>query len=461
MRKDSQFSKRDGKFRPTSCRTRVDMTLMMTHTHRFVAVFAAVAALAAFAGLAAGARSAGADDSVDTHHDDDHAHHGDDHAHNDGRDRAHDHDDAHDDHGDEHHDNDDAHDELDLGFTAVGDLIGRYNPRGRLTADEHGHDEEETDDHGGEEVGNRVAAAFELQAYATVDKWFEARAVLGFHEHGPGEWEFEIEELFADIDLGELGGPDHLGLRLGRFRTPFGALNRLHPHDLPFPEPPHVLRAFLSDHGDARAGAMLRLRNLFGTPFSALEFAILDGEQSPLLAGHESDSISTVTRLALHAPLMIAGVIVGLNHMFGWHETGERAPMNLFSVDLRATISNELGGRALVELRGAYLFAPKVGEANDLDGFYVWVGVSPAADWTIGVRGDWTEMPAEPDARRWAASAYLTWEATDFLRLRLGVEHREDRHAEDPADPEHLVVQTITAQVTITFGTGNHAHHDH
>jgi hypothetical protein len=82
----------------------------------------------------------------------------------------------------------------------------------------------------------------ELVVSATVDQLFYGRFTLGLHDD-EGETEVEVEEAFVDT----LAMPAGTALRLGRFYSDIGYLNRVHSHAWDFRDQPLVYRAMLGD----------------------------------------------------------------------------------------------------------------------------------------------------------------------------------------------------------------------
>ena len=86
--------------------------------------------------------------------------------------------------------------------------------------------------------------SLELELRADVDPFAKAAVMIAFEqeppplEGGPGEgFGGGPEELYIDL----VALPLHLSARAGKFRVPFGIINRIHPHDLPWTDAPELL----------------------------------------------------------------------------------------------------------------------------------------------------------------------------------------------------------------------------
>lgn len=137
--------------------------------------------------------------------------------------------------------------------------------------DGHDHGHGHGHDHGhGAEPGFSLRET-EVTFSATVDKYFDAIAVLAI----PGTDGIEVEEAY--ITTRSL--PAGLQIKAGRFLSDIGYINRQHPHDYSFVDRPLVNEFLFGDHGLQETG--LQLSWIAPTPFySRLGVEALQGTTS-------------------------------------------------------------------------------------------------------------------------------------------------------------------------------------
>ena len=152
---------------------------------------------------------------------------------------------------------------------SLQDVLDSFGPSIELYANSIGRvDDRRVENHEGERVDDRFYfRELELNIRSQLGEWGEGVVVLASHAETPGEFETGVEEAFVtllDPPLLQDAIPGELHVGIGRFRSHFGRLNRLHTHAFPAP-----LRS-------------LAFENFFGE-----EGLVSDGVRSSLL--HESD----------------------------------------------------------------------------------------------------------------------------------------------------------------------------
>lgn len=108
-----------------------------------------------------------------------------------------------------------------------------------------GHDH---DGHSHTSLAGEEGFAFnyaELSIGASVDNYFDLNAIFHLTED-----DFEVEEAFATTR----SLPYHLQLKLGKFKSDFGYLNKQHHHNYNFYDMPLVYSSLLGDHGLTEEG---------------------------------------------------------------------------------------------------------------------------------------------------------------------------------------------------------------
>lgn len=133
---------------------------------------------------------------------------------------------------------------LNPGITAFGDMVGQLGVHdGRLMPG-----------------STLYLRSLELEIRTQVDPFAKAAAVIAFEQEAPpfdgstaaGGFGAGPEEAYVDL----VALPWHLSARLGKFKQPFGLMNRTHPHDLPWVDVPPSME-LLAEEGYNDTGGTL------------------------------------------------------------------------------------------------------------------------------------------------------------------------------------------------------------
>ena len=317
----------------------------------------------------------------------------------------------------------------------------------------------------------------ELILSASVDQVFSGQATIAAHEDD-GETEVDIEEAYIDV----LSMPAGSGLRLGRFYSDVGYLNRFHTHAWDFRDAPLVYRAMLGkqyrDDGFqlswvAPTDTYFRLGTevMRGGSFPGGESSNTHGNIQTLFAktgGDVGDSHSWqagLSHLWIDAYERAAG-----GHSHGGNDDGEA-----FTGDTRLAIADFVwkwapGGNARernFKLQGEFFWRDEDGlnefteggstatlsYDGEQKGLYLQSVYQFMPRWRAGLRYDWLGadnnysilnagglVPAEVldetalndmghDPERWSLMA--DWSPSEFSRLRLQYNRDESRPVTD------------------------------
>ena len=305
----------------------------------------------------------------------------------------------------------------------------------------------------------------ELELRAAVDPFADAVAILSLESGPDGGFEADLEEGYAVIkrlpilDAAPLG----LKLRLGRFRAPFGTINRIHMHDLPWTTRPLPISRLLgNEHGELFEGgfnpvgadAEIILPTIIPGAVMELNADVVDGGHLPISTTGDDD----------HHHLGYLGhynlfFTVNDAHDFNlgasaYAERGDH-PARLFGADLtykwKPVRAGEfhsvvLGGEVLWADRR---FADDAGveqHATPL-AWYAFAQVQASWHTYLGARYDVAEDVVDDALTTRVAAGYLSYYTSEFLRLRLGYEHRWSDLASDDG------INTVLAEVNIVFGS--------
>lgn len=300
--------------------------------------------------------------------------------------------------------------------------------------------------------------AFELNLGAPVDPYFDLLATLSWHEG-----EFDLEEAWVSTIL-----PGNLKLQVGREFIPFGYLNRVHEHDFPQVDQPHVIEGLTTDHGFIGDGAHLEYIAPFFNPTLTLIVGAYDRIGHSV--GRRIDGFPLLGRVQTYVqnPDGRHSLLTGASYLTS---DGNKDPMEgrlnedgltgddrargkmdyTFGLDLKYKFSPgtvtyrglTLGAEFLQMSYDAY--EKHVDYVSGLDAGRD-KGVYSYLEWDfdrfhgIGYRYDLTDVlfsSLEDDAQIEAHSIYYQWRATEFSRVRLQYQYAQDDRADES---EHVVM---------------------
>ena len=366
------------------------------------------------------------------------------------------------------------------GFLSPQSLLNAFNPRITVFGDfalrldnrkvcstghDHGHEEEhedgehedgdhedgehEEDEH--EEEGTRVddrayLRSLEIDLRASVDPFAKAVAIIGLHEDLPGEYHVEPEELYVTLET----LPWSLRAKVGKFRASMGTVNRLHPHDLPQTTTPLVIEEWFGEEGLVGTGTELSW--LAPETFvDSIEVTLGAFQEDHLaLASGDSHDPAWLGRVQFFESISDSDFVqIGTSHFFGaTDDSGDRhARIHGFDILYRWR-SNEspLESSFVAQAEGYYLRRQAdEGSTRSLAGFAM-LQFQPIRDLYFGVRGDYLEpLDRFDEEKQWSAGVWVSYYTSEFLRFRIGWEHRGFRDERD--------LDTLWLQLTFVFGS--------
>ncbi len=304
---------------------------------------------------------------------------------------------------------------------------------------------------------------FELNIGAPVDPYFYMLATLAYDDG-----EIGLEEGWVSAIL-----PWNFKLQVGREMTPFGYLNRLHPHDFPQIDPPFVFDNLLTDHGMIGDGGHLEWMAPLINPTLTLNAGIYSRMEHSI--GRRMDGVPYQLRAQTYAEsgcgghAVLAGVsylaVVGDRDFAAGRETDPRARgkvRNIYAADLkyRWGVIGRRTGRGLT-IGGEFfhvdyernpdheLYNPDLGGDPDAthpgsdQGFYAYAHWDFDRFWGLGYRFDHSDIlfsRLTGDTREIGHSIYGQWWGTEFSRVRLQYQLRDTRAAGAESDLEHIVL---------------------
>ncbi len=371
-------------------------------------------------------------------------------------------------------------------FTSVMDNVIAFNPRmavitdmvGRLATNKYKTLQE------GSPIDDRFSVReAELDLRADIDPYAKGVLILAVEEEEPGEYVAVIEEGYFTLEQLPVG----LKLKAGRSRIPFGRMNTLHTHDLPHVHAPYAIQDIFGPEGYVDNAASLSWL-VPGSPLPIeLSGFVLNGENERALAPSPSTTPAYMARAELFFQLTdVQWISVGASYLYGRgepHGVPDRPRKSdketqLFQADILYKWQPNQFKSVVVLLEYYDVIARDRFQTLDFDtgavdangdpilqgitkkirdrgnGFFGMLQVQPGLQqWYFGLRGDYSNFDeGRPHHQQWAASIWCTFYTTEFLRFRVGYEHRE-RFASGFAGPqERGPNDTVFFEVTWVFG---------
>jgi hypothetical protein len=302
---------------------------------------------------------------------------------------------------------------MNPGITAFGDLVGQIgvSPDGVMP-------------------GSTVyLRSLELQLRADVDPFAKADAVIAFEQEappldgGPSEgFGAEPEEVYLDL----VALPWRLSARVGKFKAPFGIINRTHPHDLPWTDVPEAL-SLVGDEGYNDTGGTLAWLLPLGRTAVTFTAGAFAGE--PFDPDGERAALAGLGRVEVFTNA--GNVDVGLGGSV-LQDFGTGDPVTGADLTFRWRPNQR---NSVVVLAEGFR-----GKEGDLGG-YAALQVQPSRSIYLGFRED--VLPAAEDTVDLKHSLFLTYYTSEFLRVRVGGGYA-------PAS------QQVDALAQLTFVWGSH-----
>jgi hypothetical protein len=276
---------------------------------------------------------------------------------------------------------------LNPGITAFGDVIGQLG----------------VDDGGILPGSTMYLRSLELDIRTQVDPFAKAAAVIAFEQEAPpmdgseaaGEFEVGPEEVYVDL----VALPWHLSSRVGKFKQPFGLMNRTHPHDLPWVDVPASLE-LLGEEGYNDTGGTLSWVAPLGPLGVTLTAGALSGQPFEEVSGPDA-ALAGLGRVEAFAGF--GSVDVGVGGSVVRH----------FGLDQQA-LGGDFSFRWRPNTRRSVVVLAELIRGMDGEmGGYGALQVQPSRTIYLGFREDFGD-----DGLR--HNLFLSHYTSEFMRLRVG-----------------------------------------
>jgi hypothetical protein len=292
----------------------------------------------------------------------------------------------------------------------------------------------------------------EVSFQAVVDPYARADFFVSF-----GQDEASLEEGYITFPT----VPGGLLVRAGQMRTAFGKLNPLHPHVLPWPDRPIVMRNLVGGE-DGVADAGVSVARLIPNPWFFLEATgqVYRGDQGNLFHASEASDLNYLARLRAYQDVSEStNVDLGASFSMGHNDAGVtegvdtgRFTTRLYGVDatvrykpLRRSIYRSFVGRTELVWSRRQQFDG----VQPAFGYYVSGDYQFARRWYAGLRYDRSDRADQASVYDTGEAVVLTFWPSEFSQLRAM--YRRTRYAQSETANELLL--------QVQFAIGAHGAH--
>lgn len=300
-------------------------------------------------------------------------------------------------------------------------------------------------DPAGDQGHDPAATGFNLQEIevafqSNIDPYLRADIFLGFHEDG-----VELEEGFATT-LGLIKG---LQIRAGKFLIPIGRQNVKHLEQWHFIDNTLVNKYFLGVEALSEIG--VEAAYVFPLPFYLqAQASFSNGENTTSFGGARKEDFLYQGRITASFDLSQATTLLfGGSGATGFNDTGFGNKTDVLGGDI--LLKYKPGARTSLTWQSEGMYRQRRAPATDLKdgGFYSYVDLQFMKRWHVGARFDMVGLPDDSIVQEWRITPALTFDPTEFSRLRLQYEYDKVENA----DAVHA------AFLQLVFNMGPHGAH--
>ncbi len=316
-------------------------------------------------------------------------------------------------------------------ISVLGSLVGGYfnnDPAGDV-----GHDPART---------GFTLQEIELALQSVVDPYFRADLFLSFHEDG-----VELEEGTVST-LALVKG---LQIKAGQLLIPVGRQNQKHLHTWSFVDNTLANKYLLGVEGLRELG--VEIAYTFPTPFFLqLQGTFSNGDNDTSFGGTRKQDFLYQTRISTGFDLSNkTSVLLGASGAWGFNNSGLGQQTHLYGGDIY--FRYKPSSYRSVSWQSEYLFRDMqvAGTTVRNGAFYSYMDWQFAKRWHVGLRYDQTGVPEATVMREYRISPALTFNPTEFSRLRLQYEYDKVKGA----DPVHAIF------LQLQFAMGVHSAHQY
>lgn len=276
-----------------------------------------------------------------------------------------------------------------------------------------------SDEPSGETGHDPARSGFTLQEIevafqSSIDPYLRADVFLSFHEDG-----VELEEGYVTT----LSLPRGLQARAGKFLLPFGRQNQKHLETWDFADNLLINKYLLGPENLSELG--LEVSYLFPLPFFLQAQATFsNGENETSFGGVRREDFLYQGRLSASIdPSEKTTILLGGSTAFGFNATGLGNQTRLFGGDFLFKWKPK--PYRTVSWQSEYihrLLETPTGSEND-GGLSTYIDYQFLKRWHVGLRYDHVGLPSDSIAKEWRVTPALTFNPTEFSRLRAQYEY--------------------------------------
>jgi hypothetical protein len=373
-------------------------------------------------------------------------------------------------------------------MSSVSERMNEFNPRMVVSTDLVGRlalARQKSLNQDGKSEDDRISLReAEMDLRADIDPYAKGVAIFAVAETDPGQYSVDVEEGYFTLET----LPYSFKLQAGRFRVPFGRMNALHTHDLPQTTLPYMIQDLFGEEGWNDNGANLSW--LAPTPVPVtLQALVLNGENPNVLQKGRADRPCYMGRAEIFLQINdVTWASFGGSYLFGYNDTRgslthpheplqetqlaeqdlliKWQPDQFKSIVFISEVYEVIKRDRLADLGPVptgqidpitnlpITFEQTRKHHDRAEGFFGMLQVQPLQRWYFGVRGDWSQFDsARAGHTEWATSAWAAFYTTEFLRFRVGVEHRERLVKSGTPSTDASPTDTVFFEVTWVFGS--------
>lgn len=335
-------------------------------------------------------------------------------------------------------------------------------------------DQDVTDASGKARIDDRpFLRSLELDLRAPVDPYAEAVAIISLEDEAGTGFAVDPEEAYGVLKRLPIleSAPLGMKVKVGKYRAAFGTNNRLHLHDMPWITRPLVVSKYLgTEHGDffesgfSPVGVDFDFYLPSPVPASTLEMnldvvragelglAEGGGATQPAYFGHlnwfkdwESEHFLTLGLSGYYEGTLPRTRLAGLDLTYKWRPSvgGEFrsfiAGGEVFFGDHRFQSGVDLDGDGVPDV------FPVV-EQKPL-GWFAYAQYQLSWWLHAGIRYDSVKEPEATEVNQRSWSGFLSYYTTEFLRFRIGYEHRTNNLVGNKA------LNSVQFEINFVFGS--------
>jgi len=351
-----------------------------------------------------------------------------------------------------------------------------FNPRmtASLNVAARADDKTVYDSQGETQIQNRpFLRTVELDLRAPVDPFAEAVAIISLEDQAGKGFGIDAEEAYGLIKRIPVLETAPLGMKIkvGKFRAPFGVDNKLHMHDLPWTTRPLAVTKYMgTEHGEFFESGF----NPIGIDFdfflpNPIPLSTLEMNLDLLRAGDLGLSLGNSGKQPAYLAHLnwsrdwenVHLLTLGLSayredgspstYLYGADVTYKWSPVERRDIHSFVMGGEVFWGRNSIERR---IFSDGVdpmvivGEATNRPlGWFAYAQYQLSWWVYLGGRYEVVDEPINDWLTSKALSGYLSYYTTEFLRFRLGIEHRTSDL------PQHQTVNSALLEINFVFGS--------